>query len=211
MQRRKFSSEFKFKVVLLAISDKYSTEQLAEMFDLDTKQINTWKRNYLSKAEIKTRENKLFDPWIRDNMYIIHRVQFYLFVKHKKQTDECSLLSPKSRRSFRWTKITLANSETQGSFSANYYRFYRNKLLLRFLLCLLLSIFAEIASAQLTVVPDPACSAIVVVHPQVVICTTGVIASGGTAPYTYQVLGPSGPAGTSACVTGLCPEIILLL
>lgn len=58
MQRRKFSSEFKFKVVLLAISDKYSTEQLAEMFDLDTKQINTWKRNYLSKAEIKNQRKQ---------------------------------------------------------------------------------------------------------------------------------------------------------
>ncbi len=101
-------------------------------------------------------------------------------------------------------KLPLLIAKHKGVFSANYYRFYRNKLLLRFLLCLLLSIFAEIASAQLTVVPDPACSANCCT-PTSCNCTAGVIASGGTAPYTYQVLGPSGPAGTSACVTGLCP------
>jgi transposase-like protein len=42
-QRRKFTNEFKFKVVLIAISDKYSIKEIAEMFDLDIKQITNWK------------------------------------------------------------------------------------------------------------------------------------------------------------------------
>jgi transposase len=51
-QRRKFSSEFKSKVVLEAIADKLSLNELAEKFDLDANQISEWKKKFLSKAHL---------------------------------------------------------------------------------------------------------------------------------------------------------------
>ncbi|MBK6837328.1 MAG: transposase [Bacteroidetes bacterium] len=51
-QRRKFTNEFKFKVVLIAISDKYSIKEIAEMFDLDIKQITNWKKSFLTNRNI---------------------------------------------------------------------------------------------------------------------------------------------------------------
>ncbi len=51
-QRRKFSSEFKSKVVLEAIAERQSLNELAEKFDLDSNQISEWKRKFLSKAHL---------------------------------------------------------------------------------------------------------------------------------------------------------------
>jgi transposase len=51
-QRRKFTSEFKSKVVLEAIAEKQSLSELAEKFDLDSNQISDWKKKFLAKAHL---------------------------------------------------------------------------------------------------------------------------------------------------------------
>ena len=51
-QRRKFTSEFKSKVVLEAITERQSITELAEKFDLDSNQISEWKKKFLSKAHL---------------------------------------------------------------------------------------------------------------------------------------------------------------
>jgi transposase len=51
-QRRKFSSEFKSKVVLEAISHAAPIDELAEKFDLDRKQISAWKKHFVAKAHL---------------------------------------------------------------------------------------------------------------------------------------------------------------
>jgi transposase len=51
-QRRKFSSEFKSRVVIEALTEKLSLNELAEKFDLDANQISDWKKKFLSKAHL---------------------------------------------------------------------------------------------------------------------------------------------------------------
>ena len=77
-----------------------------------------------------------------------------------------------------------------------------------FLICIfLMSIFGltNAFSQPLSVANDPLCS----MHccsPQFPCnCSAGVIASGGTPPYTYTVINGSSVISTNPCVTGLCP------
>ena len=51
MNRRKFTSKFKTKVVLEALSERYSMAQLAERYQLHPNQISQWKRQFLDNAE----------------------------------------------------------------------------------------------------------------------------------------------------------------
>lgn len=46
--RRKFSADFKAKVVLEALKERSTIEELARKFELHPTQINTWKREALS-------------------------------------------------------------------------------------------------------------------------------------------------------------------
>jgi transposase len=48
--RRKFTSEFKTKVVLESLKERSSIEELARKFEVHPTQINTWKREFLGKA-----------------------------------------------------------------------------------------------------------------------------------------------------------------
>lgn len=48
--RRKFTAEFKTKVVLEALKERSTMEQLAKKFELHPTQINAWKREFLGKA-----------------------------------------------------------------------------------------------------------------------------------------------------------------
>lgn len=50
--RRKFSSKFKSKVVLEAISNPESLSKLAEKFDLDRTLITSWKKKFITKAHL---------------------------------------------------------------------------------------------------------------------------------------------------------------
>lgn len=50
--RRKFSSEFKSKVALEAIRERYTISELSKKFELHPTQINNWKRDLLSKMSM---------------------------------------------------------------------------------------------------------------------------------------------------------------
>ena len=51
MKRRKFTSKFKTKVVLEALSERYTLAQLAERHQLHPNQISQWKKQFLSNAD----------------------------------------------------------------------------------------------------------------------------------------------------------------
>ena len=48
--RRKFSAEFKTKVVLDALKERQTVETLAKTYEIHPTQITTWKKEFLSKA-----------------------------------------------------------------------------------------------------------------------------------------------------------------
>lgn len=48
--RRKFSADFKTKVVLESLKEKNTIEELARKYELHPNQISTWKKDFLSKA-----------------------------------------------------------------------------------------------------------------------------------------------------------------
>ena len=50
-KRRRFSSTFKTKVVLEALSERYSVQELARKHQVHPNQISTWKRQFLDNAE----------------------------------------------------------------------------------------------------------------------------------------------------------------
>ena len=51
MTRKKFTPRFKTKVVLEALKEQMSNQQLAQKFDVHPQQISTWKREFLNGAE----------------------------------------------------------------------------------------------------------------------------------------------------------------
>ncbi len=50
--RRKFTPEFKTKVVLEALQERESATALAKKYSLNQEQINKWKREFKSKATL---------------------------------------------------------------------------------------------------------------------------------------------------------------
>jgi transposase-like protein len=48
--RRKFTSEFKTKVAIEALKERYSLAELAERFELHPNQISQWKQEFLEKS-----------------------------------------------------------------------------------------------------------------------------------------------------------------
>ncbi len=48
--RRKFSAEFKAKIVIEALKEKYTIEEIARKHELHPNQITIWKKEFLSKA-----------------------------------------------------------------------------------------------------------------------------------------------------------------
>ncbi len=48
--RRKFTSEFKTKVAIEAIKERYTLSELAKRFELHPNQISTWKHEFLEKS-----------------------------------------------------------------------------------------------------------------------------------------------------------------
>jgi len=49
--RRKFSTAFKIKVVLEALSERYSIQELGRKHQIHPNQINKWKSHFLENAE----------------------------------------------------------------------------------------------------------------------------------------------------------------
>jgi transposase len=48
--RRRFTAEFKAKVAIEAIKERYSIEEIARRFEIHPHQVGTWKREFLNKA-----------------------------------------------------------------------------------------------------------------------------------------------------------------
>lgn len=48
--RRKFTADFKSKVVIEALKERITIEELSKKYEVHPTQINTWKREFLSKA-----------------------------------------------------------------------------------------------------------------------------------------------------------------
>jgi len=60
--KRRFTSEFKAKVVLAALQEKESTAELAKRYIINSEQINKWKREFKTKASLLfTKEYKESD------------------------------------------------------------------------------------------------------------------------------------------------------
>jgi transposase len=51
MTRRKFSVQFKTKVVLECLKERHSLAELAQKYELHLNQISSWKREFLDRAE----------------------------------------------------------------------------------------------------------------------------------------------------------------
>jgi len=51
MKRRRFTSQFKTKVVLEALKERQSARELADRFKISPQQISTWKREFLDNAD----------------------------------------------------------------------------------------------------------------------------------------------------------------
>ena len=49
-QRRKFNSSFKFKVVLEALSERLTLQELAKKYELHPNQISSWKKEFHEKG-----------------------------------------------------------------------------------------------------------------------------------------------------------------
>jgi len=56
--RRKFSAEFKAKVVIEALKERSTIEELARKYELHPTQINTWKKEAVSNMSAVFQTNK---------------------------------------------------------------------------------------------------------------------------------------------------------
>lgn len=61
MTRRKHTSKFKFKVVLEALSERFTIQELGRKHDIHPAQITTWKTLFLKNGE-GVFDNKVKDP-----------------------------------------------------------------------------------------------------------------------------------------------------
>ena len=72
-ERRKFSAAFKAKVVLEALKEKETLQQLSSKFEVHVNQIAQWKREFLNHAEdvfsTKKAEEKSADEQEKEALY----------------------------------------------------------------------------------------------------------------------------------------------
>jgi transposase len=50
--RRKFSADFKAKVVIEALKERSTVEELSRKYEIHPTQINTWRKEFLSKVTL---------------------------------------------------------------------------------------------------------------------------------------------------------------
>lgn len=60
MTRRKHTSKFKFKVVLEALSERFTIQELGRKYEIHPAQITTWKTQFLKNGE------GIFDNMVKD-------------------------------------------------------------------------------------------------------------------------------------------------
>lgn len=61
MSRRKFKPDFKVKVVLEALSERYTIQELGRKYEIHPTQISTWKAQFLQNA------NAVFEHPVKDS------------------------------------------------------------------------------------------------------------------------------------------------
>lgn len=61
MSRRKFTCEFKFKVVLEALSERYTIQELGRKYEIHPTQITNWKSQFLKNGQA------VFDRPVKDS------------------------------------------------------------------------------------------------------------------------------------------------
>ena len=61
MSRRKFTSEFKFKVVLEVLSERYTIQELCRKYEIHPTQITNWKSQFLKNGQA------VFDRPVKDS------------------------------------------------------------------------------------------------------------------------------------------------
>ena len=64
--RRKFKGDFKSKVVLEALKERSTIEELAKKYEIHPTQINSWKREFLSKVSLVFDEKGKEEDKIRE-------------------------------------------------------------------------------------------------------------------------------------------------
>jgi len=52
MTRKKFTSKFKTKVVLEALKERMSNQEIARKYELHPQQVSTWKREFINNADM---------------------------------------------------------------------------------------------------------------------------------------------------------------
>lgn len=73
--RRKFSAEFKAKVVLEALKERSTVEELGQKYEIHPNQIHAWKKEFLNNASIvfssgeKRMEDKMLQEEEREKLY----------------------------------------------------------------------------------------------------------------------------------------------
>jgi transposase len=67
--RRKFSADFKAKVVLDALKERSTIEELAKKYEVHPNQIHTWKKEFLNNASLvfTSSERKQEDKKLQDD------------------------------------------------------------------------------------------------------------------------------------------------
>jgi len=84
--RRKFSTSFKTKVVLETLKEQRTLQELSSKYELSITQLNTWKKEFLSKASVVFESKKKDTKGIivQDNLYKkIGQLQVEIdFLKH---------------------------------------------------------------------------------------------------------------------------------
>lgn len=51
MTRKKYTSKFKAKVVIDALKERNTTQELSQKYEIAPQQINSWKREFLNSAD----------------------------------------------------------------------------------------------------------------------------------------------------------------
>ena len=73
--RRKFSADFKAKVVLEALKERNTVEELGKKYEIHPNQIHTWKKEFLNNASVvfssgeKQIEDKKLQEEEREKLY----------------------------------------------------------------------------------------------------------------------------------------------
>lgn len=84
--RRKFSTSFKTKVVLETLKEQRTLQELSSKYELSITQLNAWKKEFLSKAEVvfESKKKDTKGVVVQDNLYKkIGQLQVEIdFLKH---------------------------------------------------------------------------------------------------------------------------------